>query len=153
MQRATSSPAREPRTEAAAFRSTRNPAVKRAQAAAWSKDGSEHGPPPERLAMLDLLHAPFARGGLEHRIALKDAAEITRVILAIALDEARRFDEPQNLAIDFGAVEFFPGNVRERPTHRGIIPNSRLAAKPDHGGTVSERCPNRGISSRAAHLP
>src|SRR6185437_8434077 len=79
----------------------------------------EARPATERLAMLNLLFPPAARDRLKGRIVVKDAAEIARVVAAVLLDEARGFDDAQDLGIDLGAVEAMPGNIVERPEAHG----------------------------------
>src|SRR5260370_602610 len=55
----------------------------------------QHGPAPQRLAVLRLLDAPAARLLLEGGIVMEDAAEILRVVGAVLLDQARRLDDAE----------------------------------------------------------
>src|SRR5260370_1129735 len=75
----------------------------------------QHGPAPQRLAVLRLLDAPAARQLLEGGIVMEDAAEILGVVGAVLLDQARRLDDAEYVGLDLGAVEPAPGNVVERP--------------------------------------
>ena len=65
--------------------------------------------------MLDLFRAPGAGGRLHLGIIGEDVAEICGVVAAVALDQARRLGNGEQVGVDLGRLEPFPGNVVEGP--------------------------------------
>src|SRR5438045_812206 len=68
-----------------------------------------------RPAVLDLLVAPAPGKVLEDRVVVKHLAEIFGVIGSVALDEARRLDDAQQLDVNLAGLEAIPGDVVQRP--------------------------------------
>ncbi len=73
----------------------------------------------EGETVLDLFLAPALRGFLEERVVGEHAAEIARVIGAVLLDDARRFDDAQQFGIELCRLETLPRNIVERPMWHG----------------------------------
>ena len=117
MQRATISPAREPRRETSLSKFDPVAGLKAAEGGGGIESGiGQLGPTPKRPPMLNLLRAPASRGLLKARVVGEDPAEVMRVGGAIQFDEARRLDHPHDLGVDLARVEPVPGNIIERPT-------------------------------------